>query len=202
YPGAALIEGTNVSEGRGTAKPFELIGAPFINANDLADKLNDAKLPGVIFRAAYFTPTFSKHEGELSGGIQIHVNDRESYQPIKTGITIVKAIHDMYAEDFEFLDDNFDRLIGNSWVREKNEQGKSVDEILSQWAYELQYMKSWRWNYLLYTITTAHIEAHLSQLAEDGEIKNTEALHDLERHLTAVRHYEEERSFDKAVKHM
>lgn len=202
YPGAALIEGTNVSEGRGTAKPFELIGAPFINANDLADKLNDAKLPGVIFRAAYFTPTFSKHEGELSGGIQIHVNDRESYQPIKTGITIVKAIHDMYPEDFEFLDDNFDRLIGNSWVREKIEQGESVDEIINKWEKELQDFKTLRRDYLLYTISTADIEAHLSQLAEDGEIKNTEALHDLEIHLTAVRHYEEERSFDKAIKHM
>src|SRR5699024_10423402 len=164
-------------------KPFELIGAPFINANDLADKLNDAKLPGVMFKAAYFTPTFSKHEGELSGGIQIHVNDRESYHPNKTGITIVKAIHDMYPEDFEYLDDNYDRLIGNSWVREKIEQGESVDEIINKWEKELQDFKTLRRDYLLYTISTADIEAHLSQLAEDGEIKNTEALHDLEIHL-------------------
>src|SRR5699024_1488495 len=136
YPGAALIEGTNVSEGRGTAKPFELIGAPFINANDLADKLNDAKLPGVIFRAAYFTPTFSKHEGELSGGNLIDVTDRESYQPVKPGITIVKAIHDMSPEEFELLDDNLDRIIGNSWVREKIEQREAVDEIINKWEKE------------------------------------------------------------------
>src|SRR5699024_4954582 len=156
YPGAALIEGTNVSEGRGTTKPFELIGAPFINSTELAANLNDQGLDGVQFRAASFTPQFSKHSGELSHGIEIHVKDKEVYEPIETGVTIVKTIHDMYPEDFAFRAENsegvsfFDNLIGNGWVRDKIENGASVDEIVSEWQPELDEFKETREDYLLY----------------------------------------------------
>ena len=96
YPGAALIEGTNISEGRGTTKPFEFIGAPFVNSTEFAAELNDLNLPGVTFRAASFTPTFSKHSGNLSHGVQIHVTNKQPYNPIETGLHIVKTLHDMY----------------------------------------------------------------------------------------------------------
>ncbi|RSD25032.1 DUF1343 domain-containing protein [Mesobacillus subterraneus] len=156
YPGAALIEGTNVSEGRGTTKPFELIGAPFINSDHLAAELNSLKLPGVKFRAASFIPTFSKHSGKLSHGIQIHITDYDSFKPVETGLHIVKTIHDMYPEDFEFRAEDskgisfFDLLTGNGWIREAIENGQSVEEIKAQWQDELDQFKQVREKYLLY----------------------------------------------------
>ncbi|MCP3029600.1 exo-beta-N-acetylmuramidase NamZ domain-containing protein [Halobacillus sp. A5] len=151
YPGAALIEGTNVSEGRGTSQPFELIGAPFINSTELAEEMNDLNLPGVTFRAASFTPTFSKHQSVLSNGVEIHVEHEESYQPVETGLHLVKTIHDMYPEDFEFRTDGFfNNLIGNGWVQEAIENGESVEEIQAEWEDELNEFKEVREQYLLY----------------------------------------------------
>ncbi|WP_188454185.1 exo-beta-N-acetylmuramidase NamZ family protein [Virgibacillus oceani] len=156
YPGAALIEGTNVSEGRGTTRPFELIGAPFINSTDLASELNALHLPGVTFRAASFTPAFSKHSGTLSHGIQIHITHRNAFHPVETGLHIVKTIHDMYPRDFEFRAENsagvsfFDNLIGNGWIREGIEEGRSVDSMKEQWQDELKEFKKIRNDYLLY----------------------------------------------------
>ncbi|WP_261134297.1 DUF1343 domain-containing protein [Bacillus sp. Marseille-Q3570] len=156
YPGAALIEGTNVSEGRGTTKPFELIGAPFINSTELAAELNDLKLRGVTFRAASFTPVFSKHSGQLSHGVQLHVTDQKAFSPVDTGLHLVKTIHDLYPEDFEFRAENsagvsfFDLLIGNGWVRDAIEEGQSVKEIKSQWQDDLEQFKNTREQYLLY----------------------------------------------------
>ncbi|TKD70880.1 exo-beta-N-acetylmuramidase NamZ domain-containing protein [Pseudalkalibacillus hwajinpoensis] len=156
YPGAALIEGTNVSEGRGTTKPFELIGAPFINSTELAAELNSLELPGVDFRAASFTPSFSKHAGKLTHGVQIHVTDKEAYKPVKTGLSLVKTIHDLYPEDFEFRAENssgvsfFDLLVGNGWIREAIEDGKSVEEMEQQWQDDLTEFNEMREDYLLY----------------------------------------------------
>jgi uncharacterized protein YbbC (DUF1343 family) len=156
YPGAAFIEGTNVSEGRGTTKPFELIGAPFIDGTELAEKLNALQLPGVVFRAASFTPTFSKHSGKLSHGVQIHVTNRNAFKPVETGLHIVKMIHDLYPEDFAFSNENsqgisfFDLLLGNGWVRQAIKEGKSVEEMKQQWEEDLQKFKETRNRYLLY----------------------------------------------------
>lgn len=156
YPGAALIEGTNVSEGRGTTKPFELIGAPYIDGTELAAQLNHLDMPGVQFRSAYFTPVYSKHAGDLSGGVQIHVTNREAYQPVKTGLALVKTIHDMYPEDFAFRAEDsegvsyFDLLIGNGWVREEIEAGTPLEEIVKQWQPGLEQFKEIREDYLLY----------------------------------------------------
>jgi uncharacterized protein YbbC (DUF1343 family) len=156
YPGAALIEGTNVSEGRGTTKPFELIGAPFINGDNLAAKLNSFKLPGVTFRAASFIPTFSKHANVLSHGIQIHVTDRNAFKPFETGLYIVKTIHDMYPNDFQFRAPNaagisfFDNLVGNGSIRTDIEAGKSVEEMKAAWQAGLDQFNEVREKYLLY----------------------------------------------------
>jgi uncharacterized protein YbbC (DUF1343 family) len=113
-------------------------------------------LPGVTFRAASFTPFFSKHSGKLSHGIQIHITNRNSFKPVETGLHIVKAIHDMYPEDFQFRAENsagisfFDNLMGNGWVREAIEEGKSVEEISHKWQEELDQFNQTRKQYLLY----------------------------------------------------
>lgn len=149
YPGTALIEGTNVSEGRGTSKPFELIGAPFINSTELAASLNNLNLPGVKFRAASFTPTFSKHSGKLSHGVQVHVTDRTKYQPVETGLHIVKTLKDLYPEDVK-LTSFFDNLIGNGWIRPGIENGMTVEEMKARWEKDLKQFEKVRKGYLLY----------------------------------------------------
>jgi uncharacterized protein YbbC (DUF1343 family) len=102
YPGMCLLEGTNISEGRGTTRPFEIFGAPFIHAEKLCAELNGLKLPGVIFRENYFQPTFQKFAGQLCAGAQLHVVDRDSFQPFKTGIEIIRAIRSLYPAEFEW----------------------------------------------------------------------------------------------------
>jgi len=156
YTGGALIEGTNVSEGRGTTRPFELIGAPFINSDDLAAKLNSYNLPGVTFRPASFIPTTSKHVGALSHGIQIHVDDRDVFKPFETGLYIVKTIHDMYPNDFQFRTPSsegisfFDNLVGNGDIRAGIESGKSIEQMKAEWQPELDQFLETREQYLLY----------------------------------------------------
>ncbi|WP_412762432.1 exo-beta-N-acetylmuramidase NamZ domain-containing protein [Peribacillus simplex] len=151
YPATGLIEGTNVSEGRGTTKPFELIGAPYINSDELAGKLNALRLPGVKFRAASFTPTFSKHAGKLSHGVEIYITDREEFKAVPTGLHIIKTIQDLYPGDFEFLAaNNFNLLIGNGWVMSRIEEGSSVNEIMKEYQVKQDAFKKVRKNYLLY----------------------------------------------------
>lgn len=151
YPATGLVEGTNLSEGRGTTKPFELIGAPFINSTDLAAELNSLSLPGVKFRAASFTPTFSKHAGKLSHGVEVYVTDREEFEAIPTGLHIIKTVHDMYPNDFQFLSNNFfDKLIGNTWVRPMILEGASVTAIMNKYKKEQDEFKKVRKEYLIY----------------------------------------------------
>lgn len=153
YPGTCLIEGTNLSEGRGTAKPFELIGAPFIAAHGLADGLNQRNLPGVHFRPAWFTPSFSKHQGQLCAGIQLHITDRAALAPVETGIAILLEVARQHGKDFSFLPGNppfFDRLAGVSWLREAIGAGESLDIMKARWQPELAAFKLQRAHRLLY----------------------------------------------------
>lgn len=151
YPATGLIEGTNVSEGRGTTKPFELIGAPYINSDELAGKLNALRLPGVKFRAASFTPTFSKHAGKISHGVEIYITDREEFKAVPTGLHIIKTIQDLYPGDFEFLAaNNFNLLIGNGWIMSRIKEGSTVNEILKEYQVKQDAFKKVRKNYLLY----------------------------------------------------
>ena len=96
YPGMCLLEGTILSEGRGTTRPFEIFGAPFIEPDTIVKRLDEFGLPGVIFRPLYFQPTFQKHSGKLCGGAQIHVTNRDKFKPFKTGIAVLKAVHGLY----------------------------------------------------------------------------------------------------------
>ncbi|MCY8921423.1 DUF1343 domain-containing protein [Bacillus atrophaeus] len=151
YPATGLIEGTNVSEGRGTTKPFEFIGAPYMKSTQLEEKLNSLGLPGVTFRAASYIPTFSKHQGKLCHGVQMYVTDRKKFEAVKTGLSLIKTIHDLYPDDFEFLaTGSFDKLIGNGWVRTKIEEGADIQEITDAYQKPLKEFKKLRKKYLIY----------------------------------------------------
>lgn len=157
YPGTALFEGTNVSEGRGTTRPFEIVGAPFVDATRLAERMNALGLPGVRFRPLWFTPAFSKHKDALCGGVQLHVTDRAAFQPWLTGLALVKAVHDLYPQDFRFQSslpgaspDFFDKLAGNAWIRESIQHGESLDAMQARWQPALERFQRVRQRYLLY----------------------------------------------------
>ncbi|MDH4258296.1 MAG: DUF1343 domain-containing protein [Candidatus Aminicenantes bacterium] len=150
YPGQVFLEGTNVSEGRGTTKPFELFGAPWIDGYSLTKELNRLNLPGVKFREAWFTPTFSKYKGELCGGAEIHVVDRNQYRSFDSSLFIIKTILEMYPENFKFHTEYFDKIIGTSKIREAIEEGTEVRDIISIYQEELSRFSKQRESYLLY----------------------------------------------------
>jgi beta-N-acetylhexosaminidase len=200
YPGAALIEGTNLSEGRGTTKPFELLGAPFVNSTEFAAAMNELDLSGVTFRAASFTPMFSKHSGNLSHGVQIHVTDKEAYSPVETGLHIVKTLHDMYPDEVQ-LTSFFDNLIGNGWIREAIENGESVESMVAEWQDDLREFKDLRQDYLLYKITVAEVQDILEELEASGDVTE-EAMRALNMHLTAVAQFENSGEGEKVARHM
>ena len=163
FPGTVHFEGTQVSEGRGTTKPFELIGAPYIDPDDYADALNQLGLPGVFFRSCVFQPTFQKHCGVSCGGVQIHVTDRDSFKPWVTGIAMAKFAHDMYPNEFRWkeppyeyvFDKNpFDVISGTAKIREAFEQGIELDAIEEETKAPLAEFKKLREAYLLYTEST------------------------------------------------
>lgn len=150
YPGQVFLEGTNISEGRGTTKPFELFGAPWIDGYELTKKLNGLKLAGVKFREAWFTPTFSKYKGELCGGAHIHVTDRSRYRPLESSLFMIKTIMDNYPDDFKFHAQYFDKIMGTSEVREALEKGIEVREIIRRHEEDLKRFSESRKPYLLY----------------------------------------------------
>ena len=103
YPGTCLIEGTNLSEGRGTADPFAILGAPFIRAEDLCREFNRLGCPGAEATPMYFTPTASKHQGTLCGGIHLHITDEKKLQSVELGVRLLDLLRKLYPEDFQFL---------------------------------------------------------------------------------------------------
>jgi len=133
YPGQVFFEGTNVSEGRGTTRPFEYFGAPWIDGHDLAAVLNDLKLSGVIFREQWFTPTFSKFKGELCSGCQIHVTDRNVYRPLETTLQVIAVLRKLYPAKFQFHNSYFDKIMGTASIRAALEKGTSVAAIVAGW---------------------------------------------------------------------
>lgn len=150
YPGQVCLEGTNVSEGRGTTRPFEVFGAPWIDGFELARNLNALGLPGVTFREAWFTPSFSKFAGEQCGGAQVHVTDRNSYRPFATALHVVKTIRDMYPDKFEFHPDYFDKVMGTAKTREALQKGIPIADIVKGYEPGLGAFSEARRPYLLY----------------------------------------------------
>lgn len=142
YPGLCLLEGTNVSEGRGTTRPFEIIGAPFIDGHDLAARLGGHDLPGVRFRPLSFRPVFHKFAGQSCGGIQIHVVDRTTFRPYRTGVSLLRelwavggAAFRWRTERYEFVSDRpaIDLLTGSDQVRKGIERGVAPEELFATW---------------------------------------------------------------------
>ena len=103
YPGTCLIEGTNLSEGRGTADPFAIVGAPFVQAEEFTRAFNDLKLPGVVATPIFFSPTTSKHQGTLCGGIHLHITDGAALEPVELGVRLLDLARKLYPKDFQFL---------------------------------------------------------------------------------------------------
>ena len=150
YPGMGLVEGTNVSEGRGTTRPFELAGAPWIDAEKLSRVLNDKHLGGVRFRPVHFTPTFSKYDGKSCNGIEVHVMDRDAFNPAVVGLSVIATIHDLYPHEFRFNESDFDRMVGNDWIRQDIEKGVPVAKMQRRWQAGLSQFEKIRQKYLLY----------------------------------------------------
>ena len=153
YPGTALFEGTNISEGRGSEKPFEYIGGPFIDGAALAQRLHAMGLPGVDFKPVSFTPDFSKYAGQHCHGVWVIPTNNKTFQPFRTGIALVKTVHDMYPDKFEFrpgAPSFFDQLAGTDSVRKGILDGKSVSDIERQWQGGLDAFMKVRARYLMY----------------------------------------------------
>lgn len=151
YPATGLFEGTNLSEGRGTTKPFQMIGAPYIKAHEYANELNGLDLPGVAFRAASFTPTFSKHAGKLTHGVEVYVTDPARFESTRTGIAMIQTAHSMYPDDFEFLANDFiTKLTGNAYVKDMILEGAPLEDILTKIEDERDAFLPIRKEYLLY----------------------------------------------------
>jgi uncharacterized protein YbbC (DUF1343 family) len=159
YPGAVLFEGTNVSEGRGTTRPFELIGAPWVIAERFADALNRRELPGVFFRPALFEPTFHKHAKQGCGGCQIHMRDRWTFRPVEAGVVLIEAFRSASPEQFawkpppyeyEFDKMPIDCLAGSSVLRAQIESGVSARDIARGWQPDVDAFVATRRKFLMY----------------------------------------------------
>jgi uncharacterized protein YbbC (DUF1343 family) len=159
YPGMCLVEGTELSEGRGTTRPFELVGAPHLDGHRLAATLDAMELPGVRFRPVVFTPQFQKHAKTACGGVQLHVTDARAFRAYRTGVAVLKDAHDQDREKFrwrekayEFVDQipAIDLLAGTAKLREGIEAGASLDELAARWPRDEGEFADARAPYLLY----------------------------------------------------
>lgn len=159
FPGTVMFEGTKVSEGRGTTRPFEIIGAPYIDGQEFAENLQKLNLPGVIFSPINFLPTFQKHKDTSCSGAFLHVSDRNLFEPVLTGIALTKTIFDMYREEFEWKDtpyeyefdrNPFDVINGSTKIREMIEAEKTIKEIKQFWETDVKQFRESREKYFLY----------------------------------------------------
>jgi uncharacterized protein YbbC (DUF1343 family) len=138
YPGMCLLEGTNLSEGRGTTRPFELFGAPFIDARKLAEELQRYELPGVMFRPCVIEPAFHKFTGQRCGALQLHISDRRAFRPYRTGLAVLVAVKSLWPETFTWRTEPYefraavhaiDLLTGKAEVRTAIDQGRGLDDV-------------------------------------------------------------------------
>ena len=154
YNSTCIFEGTNLSEGRGTTKPFEFVGAPWLDANRLADRMNGSGLEGILFRAVYFTPSFSKHSNTLCKGVQLHVLDRKRFYPMKTGLYLLEEIKKQSGEHFSYTEPYSDKgkpmidyNTGSDYVRTHDFSAKSLYE---EWQLEAEEFRKRKIKYHLY----------------------------------------------------
>ena len=159
YPGMVYVEGTTLSEGRGTTRPFEIVGAPAADAYELAAALNGLSLSGVYFRPHSFQPTFQKHAGTLCHGVQLHVTNRIEFKPVITGIAFIKLMRDLYSHGFGWQEKpyeyafgrvSFDVIAGTLRLRQQIESGVSMADIAASWQADEKSFAEARKPYLLY----------------------------------------------------
>lgn len=150
YPGMVFFEGTNLSEGRGTTKPFEMIGSPWLDGYKLSQMLNSIDLNGVIFKETFFKPSFSKYSGQMCSGVCLIITNREKFEPYLTMLSIMSEIIKNFSDDFKFHTDYFDKMTGNSWVRTMLLKGNSPLEIREKYMKELNDFQNTREEFLLY----------------------------------------------------
>jgi uncharacterized protein YbbC (DUF1343 family) len=159
YPGQVILEGTNLSEGRGTTIPFQLCGAPFIDPYQLKNKVQQRKLPGIFLREVFFQPTFNKWQNEVCGGLQIHVTDPKTYKPYLTTLSIIQDIMSLYPGYFSWRKPPYeyerekmpvDIILGDKSIREEIEQQKDINDIENSWQKELKDFKETAQRYFLY----------------------------------------------------
>jgi uncharacterized protein YbbC (DUF1343 family) len=157
YPGACFVEGTTLSEGRGTTIPFQIMGAPYIAPEPTAQRLNALNLPGVRFRPHRFEPLSSKYEGEVCGGVQAHIADVTAYEPISIWLHVIHDILHHYPDEFGWRPPyrnsdytSFDKLIGSTLPRQQLSDGESVAEVMEGWAESASAFEEKRQPYLLY----------------------------------------------------
>lgn len=159
FPATVIFEGTKISEGRGTTRPFEFIGASYIDAKQFSDKLNSLNLSGVYFRDVSFLPTFQKEAGKTCGGVFVHVTNRDTFRSVITGIAMLKTLFDMYPDKFEWknppyeyvYDRNpFDVVMGTDKTRISLENGESLESIEKSWEDGVAKFKELRESYLIY----------------------------------------------------
>ncbi len=150
YPGLCLLEGTNVSEGRGTPKPFRQFGAPWIDANALSARLNGLKLPGVRFTPTSFVPASSKHHNQRCHGVEIVITDRDKLEPFRAGVAIIDVLFRTAPDRFEWRAAHFDRLCGTAAIREAIAARRSLEDLRALWDAECETFRQSRQRYLLY----------------------------------------------------
>ena len=159
YPGMCLVEGTELSEGRGTTRPFELAGAPYLDGHRLAVDLTAMELPGVMFRPAVFTPMFQKHRDKPCGGVQLHVTNPQTFRPYRTGVAFLKACYDQSPAAFRWRDKAYefvdqipaiDLLAGGDALRRGLEAGASLEDLCARWPRDEGDFAAERADYLLY----------------------------------------------------
>ena len=148
YPGVALVEGTNVSVGRGTDTPFEILGAPWIDGSQLAQTLGEANLAGVVFLPADFTPKGSNYAGQSCHGVHLEVKSRDVFEPVRTGIAIALALRQLYPDAWHA--DKLNQIIGNSAVTDAILASRPLEEIEALWSSDLAAFRQRREKYLLY----------------------------------------------------
>ena len=142
YPGGVLLEGTNISEGRGTTRPFELVGAPWIEPREFARKLSRSGIEGVFFRPVHFTPAWDKYEGQICGGVQVHVTRRKAFRPVRCYTRIIASAAALYPEHFAWMDPPYeyeferppvDVISGGPSLRESIDEGRPLQALFDQW---------------------------------------------------------------------
>ena len=160
YPGQVILEGTNLSEGRGTTTPFELWGAPYLKLEKILDFLAHKDMPGLVLRPARFTPSFDKWKGESCAGFQIHISDPEVYRPVKTSLTLLQAVAPSHENEFQWISPPYEYefnhlpieiILGSTNLHRQLEAGVAIEELEKSWQPQLEEFRQIRRPYLIYS---------------------------------------------------